>query len=181
MPDYPPITGLKTAVERKLIPQGATDASPVALRALAVLGKQYPADTAGVRVQDMPMDDPRAFSSTLATTPIKGANTIVGLPERDPETITVNPAVSAIFPQSSVQDTLSHELEHIRQNRYGRNPLMRLADNIELPYDQQPDENAAFAAQRQYEPTHPPPSIESLRNMDSFIPMMQQLFTKGRK
>lgn len=175
MPDYPPIDALQQAVQRRILPTQAGEASPVALRALANVAKQYPADMMGVRVHEMPMTDRHAFSNTLASTTMKGQSRLGnGFTEHDPEEIMINPGVTAVFPQAQVEGTLAHELEHIRQNRTG-DPEIRHYQHM-LPYESQPDEIAAFKSRRVYDESHPQPSTTALESLRRFLPAIQRLF-----
>lgn len=173
--EYPPIAGLKN-LQRNLRNPGADEGSPVALRALAALSKQYPADTVGTRVKDMPLDSKYAFSSRLASTPSQAVNTALELPGSDPNTITLNPALSMSWPQPMVEQTMAHELEHIRQNRANLDPLKALSEYT-MPYEEQPSEQSAFKAGDAYAKLHPYiPSLQDEVNTAFSSPLMQQLF-----
>lgn len=150
MPDYPPIEGLKAAVDRRIQPIPAGAASPVVLRAAEALRKTYPADMYGTKVADMPTTDPRAFSDVGAYTPIDMSRIPGSLfsPHSDQESMVVNPALSATYPQTMVEDTMAHELEHVRQGR--TQDVMDRIRQHSLPYEDRPNEKAAFDASAAY-------------------------------
>lgn len=134
-------------------------------RAVTKIDKTYPQDTAGVDITTTPWADPAAGSNTLGSTWVK----------RGPQHIEINPALSMGFPQSAVEHTLAHELEHVRQNR--RSPAVSALDELQLPYFDRPSEKAAREAANQYDteqgaPAHWSGDLNILRNLPK-IPRSQ--------
>lgn len=147
-------TLMKTLVERHLTNQPAGMTTPAVMRAMKEMQRFNGAgDMAGVRVEDMPMTDPDAFSNTLARTPVDFRK-IFEKSHTDPEKIEMNPGVSASFPPSALASTLMHELQHVKQNRASLDSLpaqvLRLKQ-FGLPYEKRPDEIAGFDAATRYD------------------------------
>lgn len=176
MPDYPPIDALKAAVERRILPVKAGDASPIAMRAQEALRKVFPADMVGVNVREMPMTNPRAFSDVLGSVSIGPIQLSTGrtFGTGDPAQIDLNPALTAGFPEHAVEGVIAHELEHVRQGRT-RDPLSRMKE-FALPYAKRPDELAASTAERTY--LSHMPTIGHLPDEDMVISALGDLFKK---
>ena len=135
----------------------AEKASPVILRALSELGKVNPNATRGVKPKEMYWDDGDAFSNIEAYTPTgtgwDGFPLLKPDENNDPNSIVINPSVSLGYPQKEVQRLLAHEVEHIGQNR-GNTPadfVQQMKDQFNIPYEKQPHEQAARAAEKMYD------------------------------
>lgn len=166
-----------------LIPQAAGEASPATLRAAATVRKRYPADMTGVTVGE-DWDAPEAFSSTLATTPLALPDSIralfagIGGKPSDPNHIAVNPAVGMLWPEKETEAILAHELEHIRQNRTG-DPGQRIQQHA-LPYNEQPDEIAAFKAGDEYNAKYGGAAPEDFNKTNSMLAGIRGLLVRKK-
>lgn len=139
MPEYPPIAGLKAAVERKILPRPASaHSSPQLDRAVEQLRRAYPADMAGLNIEEMPWSHGYAGTNTLGTTDQQN-------------TIDVNPAMVA-YPQAATESVLAHELQHTRQNNEGR------VDESSIEYFDRPREIDARRAAELYDAAKGSPS-----------------------
>lgn len=112
-------------------------------RAMFAMDKIYP-DVHDVQAE--PMWGPEMYSNILGRTPITKANTIM-----------VNPLHAALSPQSAIDETVAHELEHTRQ--FKADPLPQdkagmsdwaLRQQLNKPYDQRRPEIEAEAAASRY-------------------------------
>lgn len=149
---------LKAQVERKILPDQAGQMTPATMRAASAIRKTYPADMAGVKVNEQSMLDPYAFSSILASTPSRATEILrqqfKEMKQPDYESFEVNPAVSALYPQNALEKTMAHELEHIRQNRT-EDPLEALRQHVKLAYNDRPIEKSAREAADKYKTMTP--------------------------
>lgn len=128
------LQGLKEAINRKILPRQASSA-PWLDRAVAELSKVYPKDTIGLDVAENSWDHPTAGSTELGTTQIAD------------DQIRTNPVLS-IFPQGLTEQTLAHELQHVRQNRAGGREAAKYEGY--LPYNARPSEKDAMKAGNAY-------------------------------
>ena len=114
MPDYPPIEGLKTAIEAKQKQYGQRPATPYPAmdRAVESLRREYPNDMADVNVRQMGLQNPFAFTYTVGTTDGSQKNV-------RPQHVELNPILEMLYPESLIQSTVAHELQHVRGNRGG--------------------------------------------------------------
>lgn len=135
---------LEEDVHRRILPRPASPtSSPLTDRAVEALRKAYPADMTGVDIQDMPWTDPKA------------ASTIFGKTSPESE-VRVNPIIGAAFPQEVAEETIAHELQHVRQNRASRDPQMDMLRELKIPYEQRPSEIEATNAAIDWNKKHHP-------------------------
>lgn len=134
MPDYPLINN-DEANRAKLQPRKAT-ANPTLDKAIAQLERIYPADMLGTKVNSMSWDSPYIGSNVAGST-----NT-------DSGDVEINPFITTAFPQGLTEQTLAHELQHVRQHRTS-GPVEHLK-NLMLGYDERPEEKEARTAANSY-------------------------------
>lgn len=136
---------LQADVHRRILPRPASPtSSPLLDRAVEELRKAYPADMAGVDIQDMP------WNNELAGTNVLG--------ETSPDNqIRMNPVLGAAFPQRAAEGVLAHELQHVRQNKASSDPRLDMLRELNTEYSNRPSEIEAGAAAAQYDETHPGP------------------------
>lgn len=131
---------------------GSGGKDPAIDRAVAALQGEYPTDLRGVDVQPMNWRDPLAGSTVTGITytdrPL------------DAQSIELNPALTSAFPQSTVNNTLAHELQHVRQNRAAgsqENAIAQHLKELDAPYNKRPSEEEAFAVGSDYRHHHDGP------------------------
>lgn len=143
MPSDPSLDDLKAAILAKLqsnLHQPAGSASPVALRALDALKGMYPKDATGVTVEEMDWTrNPNAFTEVIGATRV-----------RSPKRIYLNPFFTALSPQPFIEESVAHELEHVRQLQDGPPKIEESIREMDIPYWQRPSEIAARRAAQAY-------------------------------
>lgn len=168
-------------LRRRSMPDMAGDMAPATMRAVNTMRKTYPVDMMGVKVGETPMLDPDAFSNIQAGTP-SGANKVrnLGLPPPDYESIHVNPAVSAGFPQSWIESVLAHELQHVRQNRT-MDPREQLRQHVDYAYDDRPIEVEARIAADKFDKERPQEVLTNEMRQRMIVNELGNLFAKRKK
>lgn len=142
---------LEDEVKAKIMPRMPTQ-YPQFDRAVREIEKTYPADMVGVDVKPMDMMNPLAFSNVLGATDHKDNQ------------ITINPAVPMAFsdPQALTEQTIAHELQHVRQNKSGH-PGRTFAEMTSLnDYFNEGAEKDARAASESYSAMKHQPTSFSL-------------------
>lgn len=139
-----------------MMPRPASPESPPVLdRAVERVRQAYPQDMAGTSISMWPIVDYFTGSTLMGRTPSNPTGEIQ-----------LNPLYTTLIPQEGIEETIAHELEHVRQVRRGQAP------ELNTEYGKRPSEIEARAAEDRYNRLRGRPAygFNITRYIDAFPP-----------
>lgn len=181
--NLPPLEPLQQDVRRRTTKPMAGEASPVALRALEAMQRWRPAEMPGLRISEYDMStDPWAFSNVLGSVTQRVPDEVASILgfQPDYERIKLNPALTTLYPENQVEQTVAHELQHVIQNRT-QDPYNAIEER-QLAYPDRPREQEAFDVANQYSAQLGRKGFPAEHDLsDSIFPAIDGLFKAGIK